>query len=94
MQRSFAPNLPSKLNFRKKPTCMNFKLALQPMVLLKLKTNIEEQNKDRIWLRIPPFYLEWFFVCYPDHPLKGVSAEQLYLQNIYISQGTKDAGRK
>eukprot|EP00957_Ditylum_brightwellii_P064493 4894329-Ditylum_brightwellii.AAC.1 len=34
------------------------------------QTNIEEHTKDRNWLSIPPFYLDWFFACYPDHPLK------------------------
>ena len=58
------------------------------------QTNIEEQQKDCIWLSIPPFYLEWFSARYPDHPLRGTPANQLCLQNIRTFQGTKDAGRK
>eukprot|EP00957_Ditylum_brightwellii_P212302 15367174-Ditylum_brightwellii.AAC.2 len=57
-------------------------------------TNIEEQIKDRIWLSIPPFYLEWFFARYPYYPLNGIPADQLCLQNIQAFQGTKDASRK
>eukprot|EP00957_Ditylum_brightwellii_P080489 6122353-Ditylum_brightwellii.AAC.1 len=60
-----------------------------------IQTNIEDKVSDRILITIPPYYLEWHFHLFPNHPLNdGTPADKFCLQNFRTFQGTKDASRK
>eukprot|EP00957_Ditylum_brightwellii_P065427 4963268-Ditylum_brightwellii.AAC.1 len=55
------------------------------------QTSIDDKVSDRIFITIPPYYLEWYFYLFPDHPLNdGTQADKLCLQNFRIFQETKD----
>jgi len=48
---------------------------------------------ERIYLHLPPFYLQWFRETYPNHKLPP--AKTIYiLQSIHAVQGTKPAGKQ
>ena len=48
---------------------------------------------ERIYLHLPPYYLQWFNETYPTHRLPP--AKTIYiLQSIHAVQGTKPAGRQ
>eukprot|EP00957_Ditylum_brightwellii_P207717 15354239-Ditylum_brightwellii.AAC.1 len=55
---------------------------------------MESNPSGRVYISIPPFYLEYFFTKWPDHPLKGTPADKLCIQALRSMQGLKDAGRK
>eukprot|EP00957_Ditylum_brightwellii_P191900 14608324-Ditylum_brightwellii.AAC.1 len=58
------------------------------------QTNIASNTSERVHTNIPPFYLEYFFTKFPDHPLKGTPAEKICIQALRSTQGSKDANRK
>ena len=58
------------------------------------QTDIESNPPERVHISIPPFYLEYFFAKWPDHPLKGTPADKLCIHPLRSMQGSKDAGRK
>eukprot|EP00957_Ditylum_brightwellii_P080780 6143825-Ditylum_brightwellii.AAC.1 len=55
------------------------------------QTNFESNLAERIHISIPPFYLEYFYSKWPDHPLKGTPADKLCIQALQSMQGSKDA---
>eukprot|EP00957_Ditylum_brightwellii_P100272 7641899-Ditylum_brightwellii.AAC.1 len=75
--------------------------AAEGMLMLPLDvsnifhTNIEFNPAERVHISIPPFYLEYFFTKWPDHPLKDTPAGKLCIQALWsMQEGSKDAGRK
>eukprot|EP00957_Ditylum_brightwellii_P205449 15343941-Ditylum_brightwellii.AAC.1 len=56
------------------------------------QTNIEEKPYERVYISIPPLYLEYVFGKWPNHPLLGTPANELCLQGLKSIQGTKPAG--
>eukprot|EP00957_Ditylum_brightwellii_P145379 11070951-Ditylum_brightwellii.AAC.1 len=71
--------------------------AAEAMLLFPLdasnasQTNIESNPSKRVHISITPFYLEYFFTKWPDHPLKGTPAEKICIQAFRSMQGSKDA---
>jgi hypothetical protein len=48
----------------------------------------------RVYITLPPFYLEWFTAKWPDFALPSKISKDLVLQCLKSIQGTKDAGQR
>jgi hypothetical protein len=48
---------------------------------------------ERVYLSLPPLYLEWFPQQWPDYNLPFLNIKELILQCLKCIQGTKDAGQ-
>jgi hypothetical protein len=46
---------------------------------------------ERVYITLPPFYLEWFTAKWPDYVLPSTLPKDLVLQCLKSIQGTKDA---
>ncbi len=49
---------------------------------------------ERVYMSLPPFYLEWFLHQWSDFPLPSTNPKELVLQCLKSIQGTRDAGRR
>eukprot|EP00957_Ditylum_brightwellii_P010900 826083-Ditylum_brightwellii.AAC.2 len=58
------------------------------------QTNIKEKPYERVYISILPFYLEYFFGKWPNHPLLRTPVNELCLQGLKSIQGTKPEGHK
>jgi hypothetical protein len=50
--------------------------------------------EERVYLSLPPFYLNWFRSQWPDFKLPSQDSAQLAIQCLKSIQGTCDAGRR
>jgi len=48
---------------------------------------------ERVYLSLPPLYLEWFRQQWPDYNLPSLNIKELVMQCLKCIQGTKDAGQ-
>ena len=56
------------------------------------QTNLQELL-NRVYIKVPPLYIEWFKDCYPNYYLP--SAKTVYvLQAVHCIQGTRSAGNE
>eukprot|EP00957_Ditylum_brightwellii_P031685 2402908-Ditylum_brightwellii.AAC.1 len=55
------------------------------------QTNIESNPSERAHISTPPFFSEYYFTKWPNHPLKGTPADKLCIQALRSMQGSKDA---
>jgi len=49
---------------------------------------------ERVYLSLPPLYLEWFRQHWPDYDLPSITTKDLVLQCLKCIQGTRDAGQR
>jgi hypothetical protein len=49
---------------------------------------------DRVYLSLPPLYLDWFRQQWPDYQLPSHNIKDLVIQCLKSIQGTKDAGQR
>jgi hypothetical protein len=49
---------------------------------------------ERVFISLPPLYLDWFHQTWPDYKLPSYSAKELVLQCLKCIQGTRDAGQR
>jgi hypothetical protein len=49
---------------------------------------------ERVFISLPPLYLDWFRQQWPDYKLPSFSAKELVLQCLKCIQGTRDAGQR
>ncbi len=49
---------------------------------------------DRVYLSLPPLYLDWFRQQWPDYQLPSLNIKDLVIQCLKSIQGTKDAGQR
>ena len=49
---------------------------------------------ERVYISLPPLFLEWFKHQWPDFPLPSQNPKDLILQCLKTIQGTQDAGRR
>ncbi len=47
---------------------------------------------ERVYLSLPPLYLDWFRHLWPDFTLPSSNAKELVLECLKSIQGTRDAG--
>ncbi len=50
--------------------------------------------EERVYLSLPPFYLDWFHRQWPDYKLPSLDPSKLALQCLKSIQGTCDAGHR
>jgi hypothetical protein len=50
--------------------------------------------EERVYINLPPFYLDWFTSQWPDYKLPTTDTKNLVLQCLRSLQGTRDAGRR
>lgn len=48
---------------------------------------------EKVYMSLPPLYLEWFKHQWPDYSLPSLNLKELVLQCLKTIQGTHDAGR-
>jgi len=48
----------------------------------------------RVYLSLPPLYLDWFRQQWPDYDLPSLNIKDLVIQCLKCIQGTKDAGQR
>ena len=56
------------------------------------QTVIAHDISKRVFLRLPPLYIEWFKAKWPNHPVLQYAANELVIQSLKGQQGKKDAG--
>ena len=49
---------------------------------------------ERVYLSLPPLYLDWFRHQWPDYNLPSLNIKELVIQCLKCIQGTKDAGHR
>jgi len=49
---------------------------------------------ERVYLSLPPLYLDWFRQQWPDYNLPSLNVKDLVIQCLKSIQGTKDAGQR
>jgi hypothetical protein len=49
---------------------------------------------ERVYLSLPPLYLDWFLQQWPDYNLPSLNIKDLVIQCLKSIQGTKDAGQR
>jgi len=49
---------------------------------------------ERVYLSLPPLYLNWFRQQWPDFHLPSLNVKELVIQCLKSIQGTKDAGQR
>jgi hypothetical protein len=49
---------------------------------------------ERVYLSLPPLYLDWFRMQWPDYHLPSLNIKDLVIQCLKCIQGTKDAGQR
>jgi len=49
---------------------------------------------ERVYLSLPPLYLDWFLQQWPDFHLDTTNPKELVLQCLKTVQGTRDAGQR
>jgi hypothetical protein len=49
---------------------------------------------ERVYISLPPLYLDWFRQQWPDYDLPSLKIKELVLQCIKCIQGTRDAGQR
>jgi hypothetical protein len=49
---------------------------------------------ERVYLSLPPLYLDWFHMQWPDYHLPSLNIKDLVIQCLKCIQGTKDAGQQ
>ena len=56
------------------------------------QSNLQEVEK-RVYIKVPPLYLEWFRDRYPKHPIPPTKTIYV-LQAVHSIQGTRSAGNE
>lgn len=77
--------------------CLAFGASMQMLVFLIYVGNAFQTNllpsDQRIYVRCPPYYLDWFKITYPKQPLPP--AKTCYvLQAVHSIQGSRSAGNE
>jgi hypothetical protein len=49
---------------------------------------------ERVYISLPPLYLDWFQQQWPDYNLPSTNAKDLVIQCLKCIQGTRDAGQR
>ncbi len=49
---------------------------------------------ERVYISLPPLYLDWFRQQWPDYTLPSLNVKDLVIQCLKSIQGTKDAGQR
>ena len=49
---------------------------------------------ERVYLSLPPLYLDWFRQQWPDYDLPSLNMKDLVIQCLKCIQGTRDAGQR
>jgi hypothetical protein len=49
---------------------------------------------ERVYISLPPLYLDWFRQQWPDYNLPSLNAKDLVIQCLKCIQGTRDAGQR
>ena len=49
---------------------------------------------ERVYLSLPPLYLDWFCQQWPDYNLPSLNIKDLVIQCLKSIQGTKDSGQR
>ena len=51
------------------------------------------RQEERIWVSLPPRYMQWFKKTYPDVEVEISESNKYAMQTMTGMQGEKDAGR-
>jgi len=49
---------------------------------------------ERVYISLPPLYLDWFRQHWPDYDLPSLNIKELVIQCLKTIQGTRDAGQR